>query len=156
MNRYVTCFTRFNLFTQQGGIFLSVKGRGSCRQLCCSFKPVAVGFLLAITVTLIMLALSSLILALIECVTSAAVIPLSLISLACGCFAGAYACALLTCRRGLLHGAIIAGMLFVLIYMVGLFSSELSFGSESAIKLFVLLSAGCCGGYLGVSGRGRR
>lgn len=131
-----------------------IKGRGAAAW--CSARPVAAGLLLACAVTALLIAAFSLFFVVIESIADSAVVPLALLSAAAGCFVGAFLCGAMAKSRGLLFGAIVGGLVFVMISIVGVFCSESPFGTEMAIKLIILLAAGCAGGYLGANRKRKR
>ena len=118
-------------------------------------RPTFVGLLLSCVVTAGLIAAFSLVFVFLESIADSAVVPLALISAALGCFAGAFLCACMVRHRGIIFGAAIGLMMFLIICVIGLMGSDGLFGTETVIKLLLLLLAGCAGGYLG-GGYGRK
>lgn len=119
-------------------------------------RPTVVGLLLSCGVTAGLIAAFSLVFVLLESIADSAVVPLALISAALGCFAGAFLCASMVRHRGVIFGAVIGLMMFLLICLIGLMNSDGLFGTETVIKLLLLLISGCIGGYLGSGYRRNR
>lgn len=133
-------------------------GKSRCRGnlFWCAARPAVLGLLAAIAVSLTLCAVFALVFVIIESIAESAVIPLSLLAVALGCFLGAYICAALSRCRGIIYGAVIGFVLFVLLWIIGLFCSDSYFGTQSTIKLIVLIGTGCCGGYLGMGAKKKR
>ncbi len=112
-------------------------------------RPALAGLLLSCAVTAALIAAFSLVFVLLETIFDSAIVPLALISAALGCFAGAYLCAAMIRRRGLIFGLLTGLLMFVVIWLLGLMCSEGLFGTETAVKLLLLLLSGGAGGYIG-------
>ena len=119
-------------------------------------RPTIAGLLLSCGVTAGLIAAFSLVFVLLESIADSAVVPLALISAAIGCFAGAFLCAGMVHQRGMIFGAVIGLLMFILICLIGLMGSDGLFGTETVIKLLMLLISGCIGGYLGSGYRRNR
>lgn len=119
-------------------------------------RPALVGLLLSCVVTAVLIAAFSLSFVLLETIFDSAIIPLALISAAAGCFAGAFLCACLVRGKGILFGIVIGLLMFLAIWLIGVVCSNELFGSETAVKLLLLLLAGGAGGYLGSGYRSKR
>lgn len=119
-------------------------------------RPAAVGILLSGLVTAGLIAAFSLLFVLLESIAESAIVPLALISAALGCFAGAFLCSSMVNGKCVLFGLAIGLVMFVLIFVIGIISSDVLFGTETAIKLVLLLIAGGAGGYCGGRSRYRR
>lgn len=116
-------------------------------------RPALLGLLAAFAVTLLLIALFSLIFVIVEKIAESAVIPLALASAAVGCFTGALICTVITRCRGIIYGMLIGLAMFVVIWGIGLFCSDSIFGTHTIVKLILLLTAGAAGGCAGKSRR---
>ena len=116
-------------------------------------RPICIGLVTAAVVSIVLVCVTSAVFSVIEVIAKKAVAPLSLIALAIGCFVGAFICAAMTGRRGLVMGAIIGAALFALLVILSFFDDEIKFSAQAVIKACVLIFTGCCGGYLGMSRR---
>lgn len=116
-------------------------------------RAVCVGIIAAAVVSIVMVSVISAVFYALEVIAKKAVAPLSLLAIAAGCFVGAFICAAIAGRRGLVMGALIGAALFLLLVLISFFDEEIKFSAQSLIKAGVLIFTGCCGGYLGVSGR---
>jgi|GEM_PF-6503110 len=132
-----------------------IKGKSGNRIVAEVARPALIGVLFSCVITAGLIAAFSLLFVLLETITESAVVPLALLSAACGCFAGAFLCAYLAKCRGVIFGAAIGVIMFLLICLVGLMGKDGLFGTETVIKLIMLLVSGCAGGYMG-SGCGRK
>ncbi len=112
-------------------------------------RPAAVGLLMSCAVTAGIIAACSLVFVLLKSIAESAIVPLALISAAVGCFAGAFLCASMIKRFGILFGAGIGLVMFLIICAIGVLGAKPIFGTETAVKLLLLLLAGGGGGYLG-------
>ncbi len=119
-------------------------------------RPAIAGLMLSCGVTAGLIAAFSLVFVLLESIVDSAVVPLALISAALGCFAGAFLCACMVRQRGIVFGAAIGLLMFLLICVIGLMDSDGIFGTETIVKLVMLLLAGCVGGWLGSGYRRNR
>ncbi len=132
----------------------SARSRG-----CTSFiRPIAVGVVITIGITLVMVCIVSIVFSLLECVVKNAIDPISLASVALGCFVGSYICARSVGEKGVLAGAVIGIIIFLLILIISCFESDFKIKGIVIYKFIILIISGCCGGYLGRNGRycGRR
>ncbi len=116
-------------------------------------KPIGAGVVIAIAITLIIICIISIISSIIESIAKNAIGPLSLAAMIIGCFAGAYFCSRTNGKKGIIIGAIIGVLFFLIIFIFSCFSSGISLGDTAVIKFTILLISGCCGGYLGSNGR---
>lgn len=132
------------------------RNKSVCVTLWDSARPALAGLLLSCAVTAGLIAAFSLLFVLLESITKSAVVPLALLSAALGCFAGAFLCAALVKRNGIIFGAVIGLMMFLVIVIVGLMGKDGLFGTETMIKLLILLISGCAGGYFGCSSKRNR
>jgi len=114
-------------------------------------RPVFIGLLIAFAVTMLLIAVFSLVFVIIEKITESAIIPLALISAAAGCFIGALLCSIITKCKGILYGFIIGLSMFVVIWLIGLFGSNSLFGTDTIIKFALLTISGIAGGWVGRS-----
>lgn len=119
-------------------------------------RPVMVGLLLSCAVTAALVALFSLVFVLLEAIVDSAVVPLALLSAAAGCFSGAFLCAALVRRKGIIFGVAVGVLMFLAVWVLGLVCAQEIFGTETAIKLLLLIAAGGAGGYLGTGYRSKR
>ena len=78
-------------------------------------RPAVVGLLLSCAVTAGLIAAFSLLFVLLESVAESAVVPLALLSAALGCFAGAFLCGTLVRGHGMVFGAAIGLLMFLVI-----------------------------------------
>ncbi len=127
------------------------KNKGTGVILWDSARPAIVGLLLSCAVTAGLIAAFSLLFVLLESIAESAVVPLALLSAAAGCFVGAFICASMVKHYGIIFGVVIGLMMFMVIIVIGLMGKEGLFGTETVIKLLVLLISGGSGGYLGGS-----
>lgn len=134
----------------------AVRHKGKYCDLWDVMRPTAVGLVLACAVTAGIIAVFSLVFVMLRSIAESAIIPLALISAALGCFAGAFLCSSMTGRHGMILGAVIGAMMFLVIWIIGAVCSDALFGTETAIKLLMLLVSGCGGGYLGAGRKGKR
>ena len=134
----------------------AVRHKGKCCDLWNVTRPAVIGLLLSCAVTAAIIAAFSLVFVIIRSIAESAVIPLALISAALGCFAGAFLCAAMAGRRGVIFGAAVGFMMFLVIWVIGAVCSDGIFGTETAVKLMMLLLAGGAGGYLGSGCKGKR
>lgn len=119
-------------------------------------KPACAGLLLACAVTALLIAAFSLFFVMIESLAKSAVVPLALLSAAMGCFVGAFICASMAKRRGLFFGAAVGLAMFAAVSLIGLVCNGGIFGTQTVVRLAVMLTAGCVGGYLGCGHRSKR
>ena len=115
-------------------------------------RPAALGLLISFAVTMLLIAIFSLLFVIVKSIAESAIVPLALISATAGCFAGALVCVSLTRSGGVLYGAAIGLTMFTAIWIIGAFSSNALFGTETVIKFILLLAGGIAGG---CAGRGR-
>ncbi len=132
------------------------KNRNCCAGVWNTVRPAMAGLLVSCAVTAGLIAAFSLLFVLLESIAQSAVVPLALLSAGLGCFAGAFICAVMVRRGGLIFGLAIGAMMFLGIFLVGLAGKDGLFGSETVIKLVLLLVCGGAGGYLGSGCRGKR
>lgn len=134
-----------------------LRRNGAASEIWRILRPVLIGVVVAAVVTITLVAVFSLVLALLKQIAQAALVPLAIVAAAVGCFAGAYVCAGIARKRGLLLGAIVALVLFGVICLISVCTSDSTFGTQSVFKLVIMLLVGGCAGYLGVSSaRSRR
>ncbi|MBE6754097.1 MAG: TIGR04086 family membrane protein [Ruminococcaceae bacterium] len=119
-------------------------------------RPTLLGLLSAFAATFLLIAFFSLFFVIIESIAKSAVVPLSLLSAAAGCFIGAYICTSMTRCYGVLLGLLIASAIFAIMWIISALTSDCLFGAENAIKLVLLAIAGCAGGLTGCSHKPRR
>lgn len=122
---------------------------GYIKTLC---RPILIGLLAAVATMVVIIALFSLFFVIIESIAQSAIVPMSLLAAALGCFIGAYICTSVTKCRGLVFGAIVGFCVFVVIWLISLVGGGL-FGTRTAIKFLLLIFSGCIGGYLGCNSK---
>lgn len=132
------------------------RSRCKCLNIWEVIRPAMIGLLLSCALTAGLVALFSFVFVLLETIVDSAIVPLALISAAVGCFAGAFLCASLVRGKGLIFGVAIGIMMFIAVWILGIVCSNQIFGSETAIKLLLLIIAGGAGGYLGSGYRSKR
>lgn len=115
-------------------------------------KPFLIGLITALVVAMAFVMLFALVFVVMKSIVSSAIIPLSLVSLMLGCFAGGYICGSLSREKGLFYGLAIGLAVFLGAWIIGIAMDEKAFSILVAVKLILLLLAGGCGGRLG-SGR---
>ncbi len=114
-----------------------------------SIRPALIGLLTALAVTVLLIAIFSLVFVMIEKIAESAIVPLALISAAIGCFAGAFVCSAISQCRGVVCGLIVSLVMFSAIWVAGIFGSDTVFGTDILVKLIILLFAGLSGGWVG-------
>ncbi len=87
---------------------------------------------------------------------ASAVTPIALAAVAIGAFASGFATARLSHERGLLYGAGVGLLLFLLITVAGMLSSQELRGSMMLLKAALTIGFGALGGVLGVNVKTRR
>ena len=112
-------------------------------------KPFVIGLVAALIVAMAFVMLFALVFVLMKSIVSSAVIPLSVISLMFGCFAGGWICGSISRQRGLFYGLAIGVAVFLGAWIIGIAMDEKAFSIAVAVKLILLLAAGGCGGWLG-------
>ena len=112
-------------------------------------KPFVIGLVAALVVAMAFVMLFALVFVLMKSIVSSAVIPLSVISLMLGCFAGGWICGSISRQRGLFYGLAIGVAVFLGAWIIGIAMDEKAFSIAVAVKLILLLAAGGCGGWLG-------
>lgn len=118
-----------------------------------SKSSLALGIVLSTTISLIITAVFMLIFAAILSKQSSAewlVCTLSMTAQALGAVAGGFVCAKIIGHNGLLMGAIIGAVLFVIFTLIALISGS-GFSIVSIIRLALLLVCSTLGGILGVN-----
>lgn len=130
-------------------MFSRNKGRQSADT---AVRPAALGLLVSFAVTMLLIAIFSLLFVIVKSIAESAIVPLALISATAGCFVGALVCVSLTRCGGVVYGAVIGLIMFIAIWLIGAFSSTALFGTETIIKFVLLLAGGIAGG---CCGRGR-
>lgn len=123
-------------------------------------RPVIIGVLSALAVMVALIAAFSLLFIIAESIYDSAVLPLSLIAAAFGAFIGAYLCGTISKSYGIIFGAVVGLLTFLVIWVIGLFGQETVLGALTGIKAALLIVAGAAGGWLGsnrpLKGRWRR
>lgn len=127
-----------------------------CRFNTEAIKPAVLGLLAAFAVTMLFIAVFALLFVIIKEIAESAIVPIALISAVVGCFAGAYICALRARGGAVLCGIAIGAAMFVAIWIIGVFSSNSIFGTETIIKFFLLIGAGFAGGCAGQKHKSRK
>ena len=112
-------------------------------------KPFLIGLLAALVVAMAFVMLFALVFVIMKSIVSSAVIPLSVIALMAGCFVGGWICGSVSRQRGLFYGLAIGLTVFLGAWIIGIAMDEKAFSLTVAVKLFLLLIAGGCGGWLG-------
>ncbi|MBQ9900830.1 MAG: TIGR04086 family membrane protein [Clostridia bacterium] len=118
-------------------------------------KPFVFGLVAALVVSMAFVMLFALLFVVMKSIVSSAVIPLSVVSLMLGCFAGGWICGSVSRQRGLFYGLAIGLTVFLGAWIIGIAMDEAAFSFAVIVKLILLLLAGGCGGWLG-SNRVRR
>ncbi|MDR1565220.1 MAG: TIGR04086 family membrane protein [Oscillospiraceae bacterium] len=118
-------------------------------------KPILFGLVTSAVVCAFVSLLISVVVALLKAFSEYAVIPLAVLALAAGVFAGAWIAGKIAKRRGLLVGIVIALLSFVVLLAAGLVSSSAALSDLSWIKFIVLLISGAAGGYCSMRQRRR-
>ena len=114
-------------------------------------KPFIIGLAAALIVSMAFVMLFALVFVLMKSIVSSAVIPLSVISLMLGCFAGGWICGSVSRQKGLFYGLAIGLAVFLGAWIIGIAMDEKAFSVAVAVKLILLLLAGGCGGWLGAN-----
>ena len=112
-------------------------------------KPAAAGLLVSFAVTMLLIAVFSMVFVIVKSIAESAVVPLALISAAVGCFVGAMICVTLTRCGGVAYGAAIGLVMFAAIWIIGAFGEDAVFGTETMIKFVLLTAGGIAGGCAG-------
>lgn len=87
---------------------------------------------------------------------ASAVTPIALVSVAISAFASGFVAARLSRERGLLYGAGVGLLLFLLITVVGMVTSQEFRGTMMLLKAALTIGFGALGGVLGVNVKTRR
>ena len=85
-----------------------------------------------------------------------AVTAVSLVAAAIGAFVGGFVAAKLSCQRGLLYGAGVGLLMFLLIMVVGIAVSQELRGAMMLLKAALTIGIGALGGVVGVNVKKRR
>ena len=132
------------------GRYSKFAGCGSCGNSALKMgKPFLVGLTAALAVSMLLVMTFAVVLVVMKSIVTSAVIPLSVVALMLGCFAGGWVCGSISRSRGLLYGLVIGLTVFVGAWVIGIAMGEDTFSLTVALKLVLLLLAGGCGGWIG-------
>ncbi len=112
-------------------------------------KPFLFGLIASLAVSMLFVMAFSLVFVVMKSIVTSAVIPLSVVALMLGCFAGGWVCGSISRSRGLFYGLAVGLTVFVGAWIIGIAMGEDTFSLAVAVKLILLLLAGGCGGWLG-------
>ena len=87
---------------------------------------------------------------------ASAVTPVALATVTIGAFAGGFAAARVSRERGLLYGAGVGLLLFLLVTIVGMMTSQELRGTVMLLKAALTICFGALGGVLGVNVKTKR
>ena len=112
-------------------------------------KPFIIGLISALIVSMAFVMLFALVFVIMKSIVTSAIIPLSVVSLVLGCFAGGWICGSVSRGRGLFFGLAIGLTVFLGAWIIGIAMDEKAFSLAVAVKLALLTIAGGCGGWIG-------
>lgn len=118
-------------------------------------RPLGIGIGIGVIVCAVILLIAAAIMTT-GILPASAVNPVALAAAAIGAFASGFASARLSRERGLLYGAGVGLLLFLLITVVGMLSSQELRGSMMLLKAALTIGFGALGGVLGVNVKTRR
>lgn len=118
-------------------------------------KPVFFSAALGLAITAIVLVLFSLGLSLWD-VPQGLIVPLSLVAMAIGVFAGGFLAAVKLRKKGLLTGCLTGALFYLVLTVVSLALNGLQLDSSQFVKLALALLAGSVGGAVGMNRLGKR
>ena len=118
-------------------------------------RPLWLGVGIGVIVCAIMLLIAAAVMAT-GVVPASAVTPVALATVTIGAFAGGFAAARLSRERGLLYGAGVGLLLFLLVTIVGMATSQELRGTVMLLKAALTIGFGALGGVLGVNVKTRR
>ena len=132
------------------GRYSTYAGRGCCGNPVLKIgKPFLAGLIAALAVSMLFVMTFALVFVVMKSIVTSAIIPLSVVALMLGCFAGGWVCGSISRNRGLFYGLAIGLTVFVGAWIIGIAMGEDTFSLTVAVKLVLLLLAGGCGGWLG-------
>ena len=118
-------------------------------------KPILLGTAAGAVVIAFVLMLLSLLLSL-QNIPQMLIMPMVLLALAIGSFAGGWVSAKAVHEKGMILGLCCGALLFIVLLLIGQGIEENSVGILAAIKLVVSLMCGAFGGVFGVNYKKRR
>lgn len=113
-------------------------------------RPLGVGLGIGVIVCAVILLIAAAIMTT-GILPASAVTPVALAAAAIGAFVGGFVAARLSRERGLLYGAGVGLLLFLLITIVGIVASQEFRGTMMLIKAALTIGFGALGGVLGVN-----
>ncbi len=118
-------------------------------------RPLGVGLGIGVIVCAVILLIAAAIMTT-GILPASAVTPIALAAAAIGAFVGGFVAARLSRERGLLYGAGVGLLLFLLITVVGIAASQELRGTMMLLKAALTIGFGALGGVLGVNVKTKR
>ena len=113
-------------------------------------RPLGIGIVFVVLVCVVVLLILAAIMTT-GVIPTSAVTPIALAVAAFGVFAGGFAAARLSNERGLLYGAGVGLLFYLLVTVVGIAASQELRGTMMLLKAALIIGGGALGGVLGVN-----